>query len=175
MPRRTSPTPSGVAAVDPDADLHDPGQRREWSAHRWVLPGIAVGGMIGASGRYALEQAWAPHPGEWPWATFVTNVSGCTLIGILMVYVVEVGGAHPLLRPFLGVGVLGGFTTFSTYAVQTHLLLRGSHPLLAPAYLAGTLFAAVLAVTLGVVAARALVALGHRAARRRSDDRKEAR
>jgi CrcB protein len=153
------PTQAGTEAVDPDIDLHVPSQRREWSAHRRVLPTIALGGMLGASARYALELAWPPRSGAFAGATFVTNVSGCLLIGVLMVFVLEVGGAHPLARPFLGVGVLGGFTTFSTYAVQTALLLREDLPVLATVYLLGTLVAAMLAVVAGVTSARALLSL----------------
>ena len=141
-------------SVDPDADLHAPGQQREWSRHRWVLPAIAVGGILGASARHALEIAWPTPAGAFPWATFVTNATGCLLIGMLMVQVVEAGSAHPLARPFLGVGVLGGYTTFSTYAVQTFQLLD-RHPGLAAAYLVGTVVVALCAVTAGVVAARA--------------------
>ena len=124
----------------------------------WVVPVIALGGMAGAGGRYALELAW-PHPaGSLPWATLVTNASGCLLIGVLMVYVVEVSAGalrHPLVRPFLGVGVLGGYTTFSTYTVQTDGLLA-ARPLAGLAYLFGTLAAALAAVVLGVAVARAL-------------------
>ena len=159
------PPVDAVAPVDPDADLHVPGQRREWTRHRWVLPTIAVGGVLGALARHGLEVAWATPDGGFPWATFVTNVTGCLLIGVLMVQVVEVGGAHPLLRPFLGVGVLGGYTTFSTYAVQTYLLVE-HHPGTAAAYLLGTLVAAMVAVTAGVVAARAARLLTHRLAHR---------
>ena len=153
------PAPVRTEAVDPDVDLHVPAQRREWSAHRWVLPTIALGGMIGASARHALELAWPPPGDGFAWATFAVNVSGCLLIGVLMVFVVEVGGAHPLARPFLGVGVLGGYTTFSTYAVQTAVLLRDELPLLAAIYLLGTLVAAMIAVVAGVASARALLGL----------------
>ncbi|MFD1051581.1 fluoride efflux transporter FluC [Kibdelosporangium lantanae] len=92
-------------------------------------------------------------PGQFPWATFVTNVAGCFLIGVLMVFVPR---AHRLVRPFVGVGILGGFTTFSTYAVEFDGLLRTGHAGLGFAYLAGTLAAAMVAVTLGSVVTRAL-------------------
>jgi CrcB protein len=149
--------------VDPDIEVRAPGQRREWTRHRWVLPVIALGGLLGAAARHGLEVAWPVADGGFPWATFVANVAGCLLIGALMVQVVEAGGAHPLLRPFLGVGVLGGFTTFSTYAVQTVLLVE-ERPAVAAAYLFGTLAAALLAVAGGVAAARALRRLLHRPA-----------
>jgi CrcB protein len=116
--------------------------------------------MAGASGRYALELAWPPGHGTLPWATLVTNVSGCLLIGVLMVCVLDGRPAalrHPLARPFLGVGVLGGYTTFSTYTVQTDALLAGGRPLLALCYLIGTLVAALAAVLVGAAAARTIV------------------
>jgi CrcB protein len=133
--------------------------RRAWGAHSWVLPAIALGAMLGASGRYALGLAWPAGPDDLPAATFVTNVAGCLLIGALMVFLVEAGGAHFLARPFLGVGVLGGFTTFSTYAVQTSLLLRHDRPVLAAAYFFGTVAAALVAVAAGVVGARGVLGL----------------
>jgi CrcB protein len=167
-PRPTSsgaPRPSR-GAVDPDLDLHVPDQRREWERKRFVLPVIAAGGMLGAGARHAASQAWPAPSGSVPWATLGVNVAGCLLIGVLMVLVVEVGGAHPLLRPFAGVGVLGGFTTFSTYAVETSELLRDGDHVLALAYWAGTLVLALVAVTLGVVAARGGVLAAARARQR---------
>ncbi len=158
-------------AVDPDVDLHVPRQRRELHAHRSVLPVIALGGMLGAAARHGLELAWPAGTGALPWATLLTNVSGCLLIGMLMVHVVEGGRAHPLLRPFVGVGVLGGYTTFSTYTVQTRDLLAGGHEIVALSYLLGTLAAAILAVVLGVVAARGLLLARRRLSRHRGGSR----
>jgi CrcB protein len=143
-----------------------------------LLAAISLGGMVGASARYALELAWPPAPNGLPWATLLTNALGCLLIGVLMVFVVERGGAHPLLRPFAGVGVLGGFTTFSTYAVQVDQ--RADQPALALAYLAVTPLAALLAVAAGVAGTRALfkprrLTLRGNLARRRADSRKAPR
>ena len=98
-------------------------RRAPWA----VLGAIAAGGALGALGRYGLAVAWPHRPGRFPWATFVTNVSGCLLIGVLMVLVVEVWSAHRLLRPFLGVGVLGGYTTFSTFALDSDRLIGVVH------------------------------------------------
>ena len=133
----------------------DPARRRDWHRHRFVLPVIAVGGMLGASARYGAALAWPTRTGAVPWTTLGINVLGCLVIGVLMVFVVEVGGAHPLLRPFAGVGLLGGFTTFSTYAVDTGALLRAGRPVAALGYWAGTLVLALLAVAAGVTVARA--------------------
>jgi CrcB protein len=143
--------------IDPDVDLHVPAQRRELAWHHGlVLAVIALGGGLGALARYGLAQLWPTHPGHFPWATFVTNVLGCLLIGVLMVLVTEVWAAHPLVRPFLGVGVLGGFTTFSTYAVETRGLLAPGTIGLAFVYVAGTLVAALLATLAGVQVTRTL-------------------
>lgn len=157
--------------VDPDVDLHLPGQRREWSRHRFVLPVIAAGGMVGASARYAAAELWPTPAHAMPWTVLTVNALGCLLIGVLMVFVVEVGGAHPLLRPFAGVGVLGGFTTFSTYAVDTVTLVDDGHPALALAYWAGTLVVALAAVVGGVALARLGVAWAARRRRRRHERR----
>jgi fluoride exporter len=85
----------------------------------------------------------------------VVNVLGCFLIGMLMVLITEVWPAHRLARPFLGVGVLGGFTTFSTYAADARGLLRPGTVPLAFGYLLGTVLAALLAVIAGVWLTRA--------------------
>jgi CrcB protein len=135
-------------------------------AHRWVVPVIALGGMLGAAARFAVERSWPAPSGSLPWATLGINVSGCALIGVLMVQVTETGKAHPLARPFLGVGLLGGYTTFSTYTVQVHGLLAAGKPVLALVYLLGTVVSALLAVGVGVLAARAAVRSRRKLARR---------
>lgn len=136
--------------IDPDVDLHIDAQRKELSAQ--VLGAIAVGGGLGALARYGMALAFPA--GRFPWATFVTNVTGCFLIGVLMVLV---AGAHRLVRPFLGVGFLGGFTTFSTYALEFNSLLRTGQVGTAVLYLFGTLVSALLGVLIGVKATRAVV------------------
>jgi len=144
--------------VDPDIDLHDPGQRSELSSHPWTLPVIGAGGALGASARYGLELAWPHAPTQVPWATLFANVTGCLLLGIVMVAVTEAGQRHPLWRPFLGVGILGGYTTFSTYAVQVQQAIQYQHPTLALGYLVTTLAAALLAVIVGALVTRWLLA-----------------
>jgi CrcB protein len=82
------------------------------------------------------------------------NVSGCLLIGVLMVVITEVVDAHRLVRPFLGVGLLGGYTTFSTATGDTLTLADSGRPLAALGYLLVTPLLAVLACGLGVVLTR---------------------
>ncbi|MGW4232920.1 fluoride efflux transporter FluC [Streptomyces sp. NPDC004980] len=152
--------PPGRPAVDPDVDLSVPAQRAETEGSgRWrVLAVIAAGGAVGASARYAASLAWPAAEGAFPWAVFVVNVTGCALIGVLMVLVAERGLVrHPLARPFLGVGVLGGFTTFSTYAADVSELLDRQELLVAVAYASGTVVAAFGAVWGAAVLTRALV------------------
>lgn len=137
--------------VDPDIDLRVPEQRRELArSHGVVLLVIALGGGLGAIARYGLAELLPARQGEFPWGTFLTNVAGCFLIGVLMVLITETFSAHYLVRPFLGVGFLGGFTTFSTYAVEIRGLLGPGSLGVAFGYLAGTLVCAMLAVLGGV-------------------------
>src|SRR5919112_1175643 len=135
--------PSTDRPTDSDVDLR--GQRQRWELRRapWaVLAAVSAGGVIGACARHALNLAWPHPPGRFPWATFVINVSGCLLIGVLMVLITEVWSAHRLLRPFLGVGVLGGYTTFSAYAGDVQRLVAAGAAGTALLYLAGTVLAA---------------------------------
>lgn len=135
-------------SIDPDADLHVPAQRAE---SRWpVLAVIAAGGALGALARHGVQAALPDAPGGFPWATFLVNVSGCLLMGVLMVVITEVRTAHRLVRPFLGVGMLGGYTTFSTYVVDAQRTVAAGAPVTALAYLGATLVAALLAVAAGM-------------------------
>jgi CrcB protein len=124
-----------------------------------MLGAIALGGAIGALARYGVGEAMPHRAGAFPWSTFLINVCGCLLIGVLLVVITEARTVHPLSRPFLGTGVLGGFTTFSTFAVDTERLL-GDHPLTAVAYFFGTVVAALLAVQTGVIVTRRLTLPG---------------
>ncbi|MGW3803242.1 fluoride efflux transporter CrcB [Streptomyces clavifer] len=156
----TGEPPPRRVPIDPDVDLSVPAQRAETAgAGRWgVLAVIAAGGALGASARYAASLAWPAAEGTFPWAVFAVNVTGCALIGVLMVLVAERSVVtHPLVRPFLGVGVLGGFTTFSTYAADVTELLERQQVLVAVAYASATAVAALGAVWAAVVATRALM------------------
>ncbi|MGO4613582.1 fluoride efflux transporter CrcB [Nocardia sp. 2YAB30] len=135
----------GELTEEPIAARGSAHRRQLWRTHGTVLPVVAAGGAFGALARYGLAQ-WLPaRHGHVPWATFLTNVIGCFLIGVLMVAVTEIWAAHPLVRLFLGVGVLGGFTTFSTYVNEIRDLLRLDTIAVAFGYLAGTLVCALLA------------------------------
>ncbi|GAA3467803.1 fluoride efflux transporter FluC [Nonomuraea roseola] len=136
--------------VDPDVDLQVEEQRAELGPGRWrVLGVISLGGMVGALARYGLAVAFPAPAGGFPWATFATNVLGCLLIGVLMAAITRSRAPHPLVRPFAGVGVLGGFTTFSTYVVDFQRLIASGAALVGLVYLLATVLAALAAVFAG--------------------------
>jgi CrcB protein len=147
--------PTTGMPTDSDVDLHVPRQRWELRRAPWAILGvISTGGVLGACARHALALAWPHQPGDFPWSTFVTNVSGCLLIGVLLVLITEVWAAHRLLRPFLGAGVLGGYTTFSTYTVDIQQLVAVGAARTALLYLSGTAIAALTAVYFGITITR---------------------
>ncbi|WP_431771066.1 fluoride efflux transporter CrcB [Streptomyces cucumeris] len=146
--------------IDPDTAPTTPAGHGVWRGQGPVVAAVAVGGGIGASARYGASLLW-PSPGAaFPWTTLLVNVVGCALIGVLLALVDQVWGAHRLVRPFFGTGVLGGFTTFSTYAVDFKRLLDEGRATAGLLYLTGTLLAAMAAVWAGVVATRRALALG---------------
>ncbi|MFS2292241.1 MAG: CrcB family protein, partial [Actinomadura sp.] len=114
-----------------------------------TLGAISAGGVLGSLARYQVGVAFPHRPDEFGWATWSVNVAGCLLIGVLMVAITEVWRAHRLVRPFLGVGVLGGFTTFSTYTVEAQQALEAGAAGTALLYLATTMAGALVAVYAG--------------------------
>ena len=152
MPRPRPGTTGSTASVmdSPFATMRPARVAVPWS----VLAAVSVGGAIGAVARYAISTAWPTTRGLFPWATFVINVSGCLLIGVLMVAIAEIWPRRRLLRPFLGTGVLGGYTTFSTYVVDAQHLLDQHAAATALIYLVATLVSAVLAVYAGTALVR---------------------
>lgn len=165
---RTSP-------VDPDVDTPTSTGRSRAHLGPSVLGAIAVGGVAGSEARYALDLALPHAAGGWPLATLLINVSGSLVLGAVMVVITELTSPHRLLRPFLGVGVLGGYTTFSTAMVDEQQLLHAGRPLVAVAYLLGTALAALLAAWLGATLARTAGAGWSRLRARRAAGRRRER
>lgn len=108
---------------------------------------VASGGAVGSLLRWLLELLLPAAAGTVPWGTLVTNALGSAVLGVVVV-VLDSGVGSEALRGFLATGLLGGFTTFSTYAVQVALLERVS-PTLALAYLVLTPVTCVGAAWLG--------------------------
>lgn len=116
---------------------------------------LSLGGALGVNARYwatAAIERWAGT--RFPWATFTINVSGAFLIGLAATLLAR-RDPHSPARLMLITGFLGGYTTFSTYALEAMTLWGRARPGASLAYALGSVAAGVLAVTLGVIAARA--------------------
>ena len=117
----------------------------------------ALGGALGALARWALAEALPHSPGSWPWATLLVNLVGCLLIGVLLAVLLARFPKSRWMRPFLAVGVLGGFTTYSTFAVDVVRLTGAGRGPLAVAYVVVSVLGGVLAVLVGLLTARAVL------------------
>lgn len=115
---------------------------------RHLLPWVAVGGAVGSLARHLVSVAVPHDAGGFAWSTLIVNVTGSLLLGVLMGLMATVWAHTHRWRPFLGVGVLGGYTTFSTAMLDLHALLPHAFPL-AMAYVAATLLLALAAAVAG--------------------------
>jgi len=118
---------------------------------------VGVGGFLGAAARYLLGGAiyrWLPA--TFPWATCIINVTGCFGIGLVVALAEERMVLGPTIRLFLTVGVLGGYTTFSSFGYETILLLRESSFGAAALNVLAQVALGLLAVWAGGAAARVL-------------------
>ncbi|MEU9620925.1 MULTISPECIES: fluoride efflux transporter CrcB [unclassified Streptomyces] len=144
--------------VDPDVDLHSPEQRKDPRLRQGpVVASVALGGALGAAARYGASLLWPTAADAFPWTTLTVNAIGCAVIGVFMVVITDVWAAHRLVRPFFGTGVLGGFTTFSTYATDVQRLVDGGEARIGLSYLALTLLAAMASVWIAVTVTRRII------------------
>jgi CrcB protein len=142
--------------TDPDVDLNDRSQRTQVRPAP-VLALISAGGVIGALARYGLATAWPHDPAGFSAAIWTINVSGCFLIGVLMTLIARRRPQQRLIRPFFGVGVLGGYTTFSTSVVDVQQAAAHGAAGVALIDLAATVVGALLAVWAGTALTEAAV------------------
>ncbi|GAB95742.1 CrcB protein [Kineosphaera limosa] len=120
-----------------------------------LLALVAVGGGVGTAVRAVAEERFAAPAGSWPWATFAINLSGAFALALLLESLARRGpdvGRRRAVRLGVGTGVLGGFTTYSTFAVETGHL---GWPL-GPAYAVATVLLGLLAAAAGLWLSRAL-------------------
>jgi CrcB protein len=115
---------------------------------------VAAGGVVGSLARWAVVEAVPWRPPSLPVATLTVNLLGCLVIGVLLTWWTE--GMPPAwwVRPFAAVGVVGGFTTFSTFAVEGVRLLDAGAVAMALSYTVGSVVAGLLLVQVGAYGAR---------------------
>lgn len=165
-----------IIPIDPDLPPPDPGEprvtgtwrvsrRRHGRARLDVLAVIAIGGMLGATARFELAEALPTESGHFPWATFWANLSGSFLLGFLLILLLERFPPTRYIRPFLATGILGAYTTMSTYLVETAVLIKDGHGVTGLTYGVGSLAAGVFLAYAGIVAARLTPRWHHREAR----------
>ena len=125
---------------------------------------IAVGGALGAVLRYIAGNAAVKYFNpQLPYGTFIINISGCFLMGLLMTLIVDKGLLPPVWRLFLCAGVLGGFTTFSSFGYEVYMLFAEGNLACALLFACALLYAAlscllgVLAAAFGVLAVKILI------------------
>jgi CrcB protein len=119
----------------------------------WTVLQVAIGGALGAVGRYLTGLAAARFLGAgYPWGTLTVNVVGSFAIGVLFIALMAKDASR--LSPFLLTGVLGGFTTFSAFSLDALKLFEKGQPGLAAGYILASVVFSLLAVFLGVIVAR---------------------
>ena len=122
-----------------------------------VTLAVALGGALGATARYGLDRLIERRSfSVFPWSTFAINLSGCFAIGVIVAALVDRHHTPLWLRVGLVLGVVGGYTTFSTYAQESLDLLEEGRLLLALAYVAGSASLGIVAVYAGTRVGRLL-------------------
>ena len=124
----------------------DPGAERRARADGQELAAIFAGGCIGAVARAALVQGLHVQPGEWPWATFMVNILAALLLGYLITRLQERLPPYSYRRSFLGTGICGALSTFSTMMIELLRMIDGGYWTLAVGYSAASIAAGLGAV-----------------------------
>jgi CrcB protein len=109
---------------------------------------VALGGALGATGRFVLS-TWLFVPGQFPWPTLAINIAGSFGIGLLWGLYGQHGWFEAWGRYLLVVGLLGGFTTFSAFSLETVGLVEGGRPIAAAAYVLASMVVCVVAAWAG--------------------------
>lgn len=121
-----------------------------------LLGTVFAGGVIGTCMRFLIESAWPTPAGNWPWATFVINLSGSFALGFLTTLLALTGpdrGWRRLVRLGVGTGVIGGYTTYSTFIVEASRLGLGRSALAAVGYSVGSILLGIGCAALGMLVA----------------------
>ena len=122
-----------------------------------VVVGVALGGAVGATSRWLLDRLIEQRTESvFPWSTFTINLTGCFVIGVLVEAVVDRHHLPAWIRVGLVVGVIGGYTTFSTFAQETFSLVESDDIGIALVYATASVVLGILAVYGGTLLGRAL-------------------
>lgn len=108
---------------------------------------LAIGGAFGAALRYCVSQVLQSYRAAWPWATWSVNLLGALVLGFMAAYFNDSGYSPGFL--FWEIGVLGGFTTMSTFAFETLMMVRARRILVAVGYIVGSALGGIGAIILG--------------------------
>jgi CrcB protein len=119
-----------------------------------VLLAVAAGGVLGGCARHGVERLLPADAAGFPWPTFLVNVVGSFCLALLLVLLLEVWPPTRYVRPFVGVGLLGSFTTFSTWVVEFDRMLAHGASSVATVYLTGSVLAGLAATGVGLVIGR---------------------
>ena len=141
---------------DPPEPAPEPAPAVDLRLHPGVLAGVLVGGALGALARYGVSRVVHVPTDGFPRATFAINLAGALALGAFLAFAREREWPAKFARPFFALGFCGAFTTFSTMAVETVLLVKDGDSGLGIAYLLVSVVAGLGTCALGVVAGRAV-------------------
>jgi fluoride exporter len=116
---------------------------------------VALGGALGAVARYELVKGVHVNANGVPWGTFIANQTGAFVLAVFLTYFTVRARTHLVLHAFVAIGFLGAYTTFSSMAMETVLLVKNHHALVGIGYLAGSIIVGLAVATLGVAIMRA--------------------
>ena len=137
-----------------DESINDTLIRICYFMYPWIL--VALGGSLGALARYALASMIVNHSNPFPISTFIANITGSFFMGVCFILVVEKTVIVNEWRYFLMVGLLGAFTTFSTFSIEALSLLKYHSWQVAGVYVFGSIFGSMFAAFCGVMLAEKL-------------------
>lgn len=140
----------GGLPVDPDIDAQPP--------HLVMALVVFVGGCAGGLSRYAIGRRWPSASGAFPWDTFWVNLSGAFALAVVVTLVTEAARPRWFVRPLLGTGFIGAYTTFSALVTSTDVLAAHGHLAVAVTYSIGSIVVGSASVLLGFLLARWIAA-----------------
>lgn len=153
-----------MGQVTSASSIPEPGRSPRRARPPYLTPSLLalvfVGGACGTALRAWLEAALPSATGSWPWATFWINLSGALVLGFLLESLLLSGpdqGWRRWVRLGVGTGVMGGYTTYSSFIVEADQLLRGGHPWTGIAYALVSVTVGIACALVGITCARRLL------------------